>query len=236
MRAATSLTNPANGPLRYERKLLPSGHDLPEVLAWIRFHPAGFREVYPSRWVNNLYLDSPGLTDYHDHVSGTPNRSKSRIRWYGTFQGSIPRPVFERKFRRGALGGKRTFALPPLALNGGLDEHRLRRMLCDVEPDAPVRPCLDLCRPSLVNRYRRGYFQSADGDIRLTVDSELTFFAPEHTSAWMATPPAAEHALVIEIKYSPAQADRAAEVAGRFPWRIARCSKYVLGIEAIRCA
>jgi hypothetical protein len=97
--------------------------------------------------------------------------------------------VFERNFRRGALGGKRTHALPPLALNGGLDEHRLRRMLLDVEPDAPVRLCLDLCRPSLVNRYRRGYFLSADGDIRLTVDSEFEFFAPEHTSEWLAMPP-----------------------------------------------
>lgn len=236
MQAATSLVNPANDQLRYERKLLPAGRDLPEVLAWIRFHPAGFREVYPPRWVNNLYLDSPGLTDYHDHVSGLPNRSKSRIRWYGPFQGSIQRPVFERKFRRGVLGGKRAHPLPPLELNGDLDEHRLRRMLGGVGPDDPVRPCLDLCRPTLVNRYHRRYFLSADEDIRLTVDTELAFFAPEHTAAWLVTRPAREHAVVIEIKYAPAQADRAAEIAGLFPCRIARCSKYVLGIEAIHCA
>ena len=91
--------NAANENLRYERKLLPLGYDLFDVLALVGQHPSGFRETYPSRWVNNIYLDSHGLDDYHDHVTGLADRSKSRIRWYGDLSGSIPKPVFERKFK-----------------------------------------------------------------------------------------------------------------------------------------
>ena len=80
---ATPAVNLATDDLRHERKLLPAGYALPEVLALIRQHPSGFHEVYPPRWVNNLYLDSHSLDDYHDHVTGLAERSKSRIRWYG---------------------------------------------------------------------------------------------------------------------------------------------------------
>lgn len=225
--------NPARDHLRHERKLLPAGHALPEALALVHQHPAGFRETYPARWVNNLYLDSPGLTDYHQHVSGLPERSKSRIRWYGALRGPIPKPTFERKLKQGSLSAKRSRSLPPLAMNGGLGEPRLREMLREIGSDNPLRPLLDHRRPSLVNRYRRHYFLSADGRVRLTVDSELVFFAPEHTAEAMASPSPEKCAVVLELKYSPADAECAAEIANWFPCRVARCSKYVLGIEAI---
>lgn len=225
--------NPATDHLRHERKLLPVGHGLPEVLALVRQHPAAFREVYPARWVNNLYLDSPGLQDYHDHVTGLPKRSKSRIRWYGAPRGAIPKPVFEQKLKRGLLNCKRTSAAPPMSLNGRLDEGQLRSMLGDLAMNHPLRRCLDHRQPSLVNRYHRHYFLAGDGRVRLTVDSDLEFHAPERTApAWATRPPAAS-AVVIEVKYAPSDAERAAAIAGWFPCRIARCSKYVLGIEAI---
>jgi hypothetical protein len=98
----------------------------------------------------------------------------------------------------------------------------------------PLRRCLDYRQPSLINRYHRHYFLSAEGSVRLTVDSELAFFAPEHTATALASRPPAECSVVIELKYAPADAAGAADIASRFPCRIARCSKYVLGIEAIR--
>jgi hypothetical protein len=229
--------NPTHDHLRHERKLLPVGHALPEVLALVRRHPAGFREVYPPRWVNNLYLDSPGLGDYHDHVTGLPERSKSRIRWYGALHGPIAKPVFERKRKLGALSGKRTHAAPPLALNGGLDEHKLRAMLGDLgdlDRQDPLRRCLDVRQPSLINRYHRHYFLSAEAAVRLTVDSEFAFFMPEHTAVPMFGRSPSECTVVVEIKYAPEHDTFAADVSRWFPCRVGRCSKYVLGIEAIR--
>jgi hypothetical protein len=43
--------------LRYEKKFIAEGFTLPEVLARVKRHPAAFREVYPPRIVNNIYLD-----------------------------------------------------------------------------------------------------------------------------------------------------------------------------------
>jgi len=77
---------------RYERKFVADGFTLPEVLALVRRHPAAFREVYPARSVNNLYLDSPEFSDYHDHVNGVAHRNKTRIRWYGAWSGRLDAP------------------------------------------------------------------------------------------------------------------------------------------------
>lgn len=226
--------NSATDEFRHERKLLPVGYAQPEVLALVRQHPSGFHEAYPPRWVNNLYLDSHALDDYHDHVTGLAERSKSRIRWYGDLRGTMPKPVFERKLKQGTVSGKRTYALPPLTLNGGMDEQKLRAMLSDLGTENPLVHCLDHRRPSLINRYLRHYYLSGDGRVRLTVDSNLAFFAPDHTAEALASRPTAEHAVVIELKYAPIDSDCAADIASWFPCRVVRCSKYVLGIEAIR--
>ena len=226
--------NAATDEFRHERKLLPAGYALPEVLALIRQHPSGFHEAYPPRWVNNLYLDSHRLDDFHDHVTGLPQRSKSRIRWYGALRGSIPKPVFERKLKQGTVSGKRTCAVPPLNLNGGLDEHKLRAMLSDLGNENPLWSILDHRHPSLINRYHRHYYLSGDGRIRLTVDSGLAFYAPDHTDAALASQAPTDFAVVIELKYAPTDSDSAADIASWFPCRVVRCSKYVLGIEAIR--
>ena len=228
--------NSVTDEFRHERKLVPAGYALPEVLALIRQHPSGFRESYPPRWVNNLYLDSHGLEDYHDHVTGLAVRSKSRIRWYGDLRGSIPKPVFERKHKRGTVNGKRTCAVPPMTLNGRLDEPKLRAMLSDLSRENSLWSILDHRHPSLINRYHRQYYLSGDGRIRLTVDSDLAFYEPEHTGSALASRPPEEFTVVIELKYAPTDSDCAADIASWFPCRVVRCSKYVLGIEAIRRA
>ena len=89
-----------------------------EVLALVRRHPAAFREAYPARFVNNIYLDSHGRSDYHDNIVGVANRNKTRVRWYGPLSGQIAKPVLERKLKRGLISGKLTHALPGFARTG----------------------------------------------------------------------------------------------------------------------
>lgn len=219
--------------LRYERKFLPQGHSLAEVLAMVRRHPAAFREVYPPRTVNNVYLDSPGLHDYHNHVHGIACRSKSRIRWYGALKGRVAAPVFENKFKRGWVSGKSSAPLPEIALNGNLNGSFMRGLTQSTAVPDWLQLRLRHLQPSLVNRYRRHYFQSADGQFRLTVDSSLRFHHPAETEDSKARGAAREFDVVIELKFSPEHESHAEAVTNGFSIRMARCSKYVLGIERV---
>ena len=64
---------------RYERKFVISYLSLFELESIVRLHPAMFLEVFPQRFVNNIYLDSFGKESYVDNVNGASQRSKVRI-------------------------------------------------------------------------------------------------------------------------------------------------------------
>jgi hypothetical protein len=217
---------------RYERKFLATTGDASAVAALVRRHPAVFREVFPERIVNNVYLDTPSRRDYHDHVNGAGVRQKSRVRWYGDLapSGAI---ALEVKSRHGALSGKQTYALGRFDVDGQPWSHAVSATLDrSLLPDA-LRLALRLTEPALVNRYRRRYFLSADGCVRLTVDSSLEWHAVgRHTLTRVL--PGQPSPVIVELKYGPDDADAAEAVASRLPWRLTRFSKYVRGIEAIR--
>ena len=216
---------------RYERKFIAQGHTLAEVLTIVQRHPAAFRQVYPARVVNNVYLDSPALSNYYDHVNGVSNRVKTRVRWYGSTSIELEKPVLEQKLKRGLVGGKSSHPLPAFSLDGA----RIRACLSDAirRADLPglLRFSLHHLEPVLFNRYQRYYFLSADRRFRLTVDSELKFSTPNGTHRHGLA--GGSSILVIELKFEPRHADGARRVTHLLPFRLARCSKYVLGIESV---
>lgn len=218
---------------RYERKFIADGLALSEVLAFVRRHPAAFRETYPARSVNNLYLDSPEFRDYHDHVNGVAHRTKTRLRWYGAWSGCIAKPTLEHKLKCGLVSGKVSHVLPPLSMNGHVSKPDLEAAFDGTNLPELARFALHHLQPSLLNRYQRHYFLSADGRFRLTVDSGLQFAAARQvqTKGVSFCPPAA--LVVIELKFGLAQAEYAAPVTNALPFRLARCSKYVLGINTL---
>lgn len=221
---------------RYERKLVVNGLILQEVLALVRRHPAAFRQAYPERTVNNIYLDSPSLSGYRDHVNGAANREKVRVRWYGQADGPVAVPVLEHKLKRGQVSGKFGHRLPPLTLNGEPLQGVLEAAFAGPALPDSVRASVRHLEPALLNRYRRHYFVSADSRFRLTVDFDLQFARAEKSAAlprgWLS----AEQLIVIEIKYAPGDADGAAGVTNALPMRVRRCSKYVVGIGATGAA
>ncbi|HEY9170659.1 MAG TPA: polyphosphate polymerase domain-containing protein [Verrucomicrobiae bacterium] len=219
--------------LRYERKFLPDGLSLTEVLSVVRQHPALFHEPYPERWVNNLYFDTPERRHYHDHINGATSRIKVRVRWYGEPRGRAERPVLEFKTRHGLLGGKTAHRLPALELDGDLGH--AASVAAIQSPDFPpaLRVRLQGLEPALMNRYRRRYFCSADGALRLTLDWELQFFPPRGANGATRPRPHNGPAVIVELKYAEAQAEAAARAANEFPFRLTRCSKFVLGIECL---
>ncbi len=221
--------------LRYERKFLAGRMSPAEVLGMVRRHPAMFREPYPPRSVNNVYLDSPALGDYHDHVQGVTNRAKMRVRWYGPCGVTLDKPVLEHKIKRGEVGGKVSHPLPTLHLAADEPINVIEAIRNCPEVPAMLRAAGGGRMPSLVNRYQRRYFVSSDGRFRLTVDWDLRFADFRRFISHGAFF-SADFAVIIELKYAPSYDDSAAAaVANSLPFRLARCSKYVLGIEHLSC-
>jgi hypothetical protein len=213
--------------LRYERKFILQGPGLNEVLAFVKRHPSSFHETYPARVVNNIYLDSPGRGDYHDHVNGVGNRSKTRIRWYGEPSSVIERPTFERKIKRGAVIAKESYPLPVFCMNGESIKAPVQAAIGSAKLPEMLQLALRQREPSLLNRYHRHYFVSGDGRFRLTVDSGLKFAGVKpHIFSLPAIP-----AVIVELKFGPEFADDASLVTNVMPFRVARFSKYVAGIE-----
>ncbi|MDH7502039.1 MAG: polyphosphate polymerase domain-containing protein [Verrucomicrobiota bacterium] len=219
--------------LRVERKFVPEALSLDDALTLVRQHPALFRETYPPRCVNNLYFDTPDLRLYREHVQGVSHRTKIRIRWYGQFTGPVDRPAFEIKRRFGTTSGKEVFGFPPFSMNGQLPREAIVAARdCEKLAEA-ARLALNGLDVVLGNRYKRFYFLSADGTVRLTVDCDLQFCGFGEFGGLLREMQPAATQLIIELKYDPANADQAAFVAGQFPFRPTRCSKYVIGITQL---
>jgi len=226
------IMNTSAPPLRYERKFIPRGHTLGEVFAIIRKHPALFHETYQARAINNIYFDTPGMGDYQDHVNGAADRTKTRIRWYGPLLTHTERPVLETKNKRGLVGRKHGYELPSFRFDGDTLRPDLQVLFDRAKMPGAVRAQLLHRHPTLVNRYYRRYFLSADRLFRLTVDSEMEFhrictIAGELSPAAPCVPP-----VVIELKYGLSAADRAASITNYIPFRVERCSKYIIGLQS----
>jgi hypothetical protein len=216
---------------RYEKKFLPEAFHLPTLVSLIRRHPAAFREVYPERLINNVYFDTPVLNQYYQHVDGAPLRRKVRVRWYGTVESTIPNPVLEFKIKRGSVNSKTSYRLPAMAWKGDFTHgfsHWRTEHGSKLPPDA--KGAFAAMGPTLFNRYRRLYFQSASRRIRVTLDFALAFADPRNPAVIYMAQDVSLPDLVLEMKYAPDHADEAHRVASEFPFRSCRCSKYVMGM------
>jgi len=89
---------------------------------------------------------------------------------------------------------------------------------------------LVLLEPTLINRYCRKYFLSADGNFRITLDSNINFFPVRPFLPVFFANDSFEPYCVLELKYGHAKDDKASEITKHFPFRLTKSSKYVLGI------
>ncbi len=215
---------------RFERKFITSAVSPKRAMFLVRRHPAMFREVYAQRWVNNIYFDTLDLASVWDNVAGVSRRTKIRVRWYGDSLGHIETPVLERKIKRGLLNRKLSHRLATLEAGAASCSSKLREMLeRSTMPEALTLKMRSL-RPTLMNRYSRHYYQSANGRFRITIDAEMSFrpIMPltRHPVQWTT----AHSVVVLELKYAIDHDDNAAAVAQHLPLRVSKSSKYVAGM------
>lgn len=207
--------------LRYERKY-KIGQIRGNLLAQtVLLHPAGFRKVFPDRWVNNIYFDSPDLNAYHDNVAGVSHRKKYRIRWYGNPVESIHEPKLEIKIKENQMGRKEVYDFREFSL-GNYSE-----IIQDVYTlSGKVLPL----RPTLLNSYLRSYFTTTDGMFRITVDRQMKYHSlllGSHFHSYSIY----DLSNILELKYGPDSDGHTDRITQYFPYRQTKSSKYVTGIE-----
>lgn len=216
---------------RYERKFFVSELTAREVEGLIKLHPAMFSEIYYRRYVNNIYFDTPGTDYYSDNVAGSMERVKARIRWYGDLMGRIEKPVLELKRKKGLLGSKESFPLRPFELGRADDLSSVTAAFENSDlPDHLLEAYRHL-EPTLLNRYGRKYYLSADRVFRMTTDTELSFYPIGKRNNSFLHKWSDDVNVIVELKYDRGMEAGADAVAGAFPFRMTRSSKYVSGLE-----
>ncbi|MBT5708932.1 polyphosphate polymerase domain-containing protein [Verrucomicrobia bacterium] len=223
----------SNFDFRFERKYhivdLPSE----EIVAWVLRCPALFREAFPPRYINNIYFDTPSLGNYFQNLDGVANRTKIRIRWYGDLFGRSTRPVLEYKIKRGMVGTKDSHRLQDFDFGEGFGVDDLEEVFAASDLEEDVLRELSFVTPTLVNRYHRKYFISADRTYRITIDTGLEFYQIGKRENLFVVRRPLEGSTVMELKYAGSISELNDGIMNFFPFRVTRMSKYVVGVEMV---
>jgi hypothetical protein len=215
--------------LRYELKLVCEGCWLAQARTWLQLHPAGFVTAFPTRQVNNIYLDTPALDSLNANLTGVSQRQKLRLRWYGPSTRRA-RPWLELKAKENLLGSKlRVQMATPIDLTqpwtGILPAVR------DTVPPEWHAWRQAALQPTLFNHYQREYYWTYDRGIRATID--LAPYACDQRISPrpnLHAPLPIADLVVIELKAPPEGMERLQEIVGRLPVPRSRNSKYVNGL------
>ena len=218
---------------RYERKFRPTQLDEAEMRLLIKLHSKGFKKTYPDRQINNIYFDMPSLSAFHENVEGVSPRMKFRVRWYGDLLQYNARPFLELKRKFGFVGDKIRIYLPEWDNHSGLSDFHVKKLLKEsVDPDGY---CSYACGMNsiLVNQYVRSYFETADGNFRLTVDRDLSFCAFISGKVDLKRK-VSDPDTIVELKYAAAHDREADLITKEFSMRVNRISKYVQGVLCLK--
>ncbi len=201
-------------------------------MSWVTTRVRGLREEYPPRQVSSLYFDSASYSCYCQSNAGASERVKVRLRWYGALVADSPFTL-EFKHRANHLGWKtqHAFTLPDLR------ERNLRALGVRLEEGlgADARALMAHLRvPILVTSYHRHYFVTADGGIRVTVDTALRYFDQRLRPALNLTRDALHcDFAVVECKVEPRGEAQAGRLLRALPLRPTRFSKYCHALQSL---
>lgn len=217
---------------RFERKFFITSLSRYDIENIIKFHPALFVEAYASRNINNIYLDTYSHTNFFKNVDGQSQRLKIRVRWYGDMFGEIEAPVLELKIKNGQLGRKVSFKLKDFEFNKKFSNLVLKQVFSESDIPDDVKELLKDFNATLVNRYKRKYYQTVDKKFRLTSDSNMEYIKllSNHRASFGQKVKDRMNG-ILELKYSKENDMAANAISNQFPFRMTKSSKYVTGIE-----
>lgn len=217
---------------RYERKIRVAPTREEWVRSLIRQHPARLCETYPARYVNNLYLDTACHTHYVDHINGVARRKKFRLRWYGPLDATRPALSLEVKRRDGWINAKHVYPLSDSCPGDGFKAGGWRQMLGTSKFPVSILEAVVHLEPALVNRYHRRYYESHNRQVRVTVDTDMSFYHASRLGERRGGA-ARDQAVIVEIKFDADAVEYGTHVAAAFPVSLSKNSKYVNGIQLL---
>ena len=219
--------------LRYERKFYVNSMIKSNIEAILKNHPSMFIEVYPERFVNNIYFDEPNMSHYWDNVHGVSRRIKIRIRWYGELFKEVSNPILEFKIKNNSVGSKISFTLEKFVVNDNLTIDTIKNLFYKLQIPDNLRHYLLSLDFALMNRYHRKYLQSRDSHFRVTIDSDLEFIKLLSWKNNFLHKVDSPITTIIELKYDEKYDNETSYVTKYFPFRMTKSSKYVLGVQQI---
>ena len=218
---------------RYERKYFITQITGKDIDSIVKLHPAIFSEIFHERSVNNIYFDTPELNNYFDNIDGNMYRVKSRIRWYGRTFGVIEKPVLELKIKNGLLGRKESYSLDTFKLDGHFNMQKIVQIIQNTNIPEFIAIGIKSSQPTLLNKYNRKYFLSADKRYRITIDTNQVFYRIGSQNNFFLNKIKNDVNVILELKYNIDADDDVNRITEHFPFRLTKSSKYISGVEKI---
>lgn len=211
---------------RYERKYV-FNNNLTST-EFINILGGNFREIHYPRIVNSLYYDNPEYRNFFENIEGLQDRYKVRIRWYAD---EIKKSKLEIKVKEGIFGKK---------IICDINNVDITSDFLDIISNPENYPSLDIqylpyvinLIPTSYNNYLRRYFESFDGKIRVTMDTDLKFKKLYNFSLPGGTELVPLDFSVFEVKYKSVDEELVSNIMRNSPLILRKFSKYTAGILA----
>ena len=211
---------------RIELKAIFSSMDLSLVEKWI-YGKSKLLTLFPDRYVNNIYFETHDYSSASDNIYGISNRTKVRLRWYGSKNiGNEFSGFLEFKRKKNNLGWKDQY---PVKLSNK-DFNNFIFLKNKISVCIPLKNQIEFSNynlPFILNRYKRKYFSSDDKKIRVTLDTSVKAF-DQRWSNFLSRKNeiVLPNVNIIEFKFNKKFKEEAIELIKKLPLRITKHSKY----------
>ncbi len=165
-----------------------------------------------------------------EHIDGVAERAKVRFRWYGETwlakNGQI-----EIKMKQAQLGYKKNQPILTEIDIARLSWREIMTMLHE-NSENDFSSLLENLTPVVINQYRREYYESMDGVIRVTLDYEMRAFEQSFgLSPNLDFEQSLRNDVIIEMKAMKKSHAKMANALAKFPLYCTQNSKYLNGME-----
>ena len=173
------------------------------------------------------------MRSYYDSVEGAGRRIKVRLRWYD----SSEKIFLEVKQREFDLIAKSRTVIETTVRPEKLPFRRMLMELHEILSPELREVLAAYSRPTVMTRDRRDYFRLMNGDARVTLDSDLTWFDQSGRLAprqrFGVTLP---HTAILEGKVRAGEESRLTRMLRPLRLTVTRFSKYVVGCQQLGLA
>jgi len=188
-------------------------------------------QLYPDRWVNNIYFDNINMDLFNLSVEGQSKRAKVRLRWYGDFH-NLENPLLELKSKIGHKNIKKSVMIKDKLIYGKSLSKFFNNLINSKGLPESFRYLLKELRPVLANRYFRSYHLSANKKYRVTTDTSLSFANLITSSLNYLYWKKQKDISIVELKFKKSDdyiVNFMTEIRSRY--RMAQISKYTYGLQ-----